>query len=59
MDWSDAVVNGIDVTGRITSVISHDGEIAKVVLNGGIMLQLETSHLPVKGDWVVEGELVY
>lgn len=57
MRWSDAVVNGITVTGVITHVKEYDGSHALVVLNTGVCVVVPATHQPVPGDTVVEGEL--
>ncbi len=57
MHWSDAVVNGITVTGVITNVVKYDGSHALVVLNTGVSVVVPVTHEPVPGDAIVEGEL--
>ncbi|TNJ17304.1 hypothetical protein CF112_19620 [Aeromonas hydrophila] len=57
MHWSDAVVNGITVTGVITNVVKYDGSHALVVLNTGVSVVVPATHEPVPGDAIVEGEL--
>lgn len=57
MHWSDAVVNGVTVTGVITHVNEYDGSHALVVLNTGVSVEVPATHQPVPGDTVVEGEL--
>ncbi|HDZ8980364.1 TPA: hypothetical protein RUY06_002261 [Aeromonas veronii] len=57
MHWSDAVVNGVTVTGVITHVKAYDGSHALVVLNTGVSVVVPATHQPVPGDTVVEGEL--
>lgn len=57
MRWSDAVVNGVTVTGVITQVKEYDGSHALVVLNTGVSVVVPATHQPVPGDTVVEGEL--
>lgn len=57
MSWSDAVVNGVDVTGTVVRVISHNGRYAEILLNTGIIVKIPTTHKPAPGDAVVEGEL--
>lgn len=57
MHWSDAVVNGVTVTGVITHVKEYDSSHALVVLNTGVSVVVPATHQPVPGDTVVEGEL--
>ncbi len=57
MHWSDAVVNGITVTGVISNVVEYDGIHALVVLNTGVSVVVPATHEPVPGDAIVEGEL--
>lgn len=57
MRWSDAVVNGLDVTGTVTAVLAFDGARALVTLDSGVRVVIPTSHRPALGDAVVEGEL--
>lgn len=57
MHWSDAVVNGVTVTGVITNVVKYDGRHALVVLNTGVSFVVPATHEPVPGDTIVEGEL--
>lgn len=57
MHWSDAVVNGVTVTGVITHVKEYDGSHALVDLNTGVSVVVPATHQPVPGDTVVEGEL--
>ncbi len=57
MHWSDAVVNGVTVTGVITHVREYDGSQALVTLNTGVSVVVPATHEPVPGDAIVEGEL--
>ena len=57
MDWSDAVVNGVTVTGGVTHVREYDGSQALVILNTGVSVVVPATHEPVPGDAIVEGEL--
>ncbi len=57
MDWSDAVVNGVTVTGVVTHVREYDGSQALVTLNTGVSVVVPATHEPVPGDAIVEGEL--
>ncbi|MCE9955596.1 hypothetical protein [Aeromonas rivipollensis] len=57
MHWSDAVVNGVTVTGVITHIEEYDGSHASVVLNTGVSVVVPATHEPVLGDTIVEGEL--
>lgn len=57
MHWSDAVVNGVTVTGVITHVKEYDGSHTLVVLNTGVSVVVPATHQPAPGDTVVEGEL--
>ncbi|MEA9426275.1 hypothetical protein VCX68_06915 [Aeromonas caviae] len=56
MDWSDAVVNGITVTGVVTQV-RYDGSQALVTLNTGVSVLVPATHEHAPGDTIVEGEL--
>lgn len=57
MHWSDAVVNGVTVTGVITQVREYDGSQALVILNTGVSVVVPVTHEPAPGDAIVEGEL--
>lgn len=57
MHWSDAVVNGVTVTGVITHVREYDGSQALVTLNTGVSVVVPAAHEPAPGDTIVEGEL--
>lgn len=57
MRWSDAVINGITVTGVVTQVREYDGSQALVILNTGVSVVVPATHEPVPGDTIVEGEL--
>ena len=57
MRWSDAVINGITVTGVVTHVREYDGSQALVTLNTGVSVVVPATHEPVPGDAIVEGEL--
>lgn len=57
MSWSDVVVNGIDVTGTIKTVLMYDGNRALVRLDTGVSVIVPTTHQPSPGDLLVEGEL--
>ena len=57
MHWSDAVVNGITVTGVVTQVREYDGSQALVTLNTGVSVLVPATHEPAPGDTIVEGEL--
>ena len=57
MRWSDAVINGITVTGVVTHVREYDGSLALVTLNTGVSVLVPATHEPVPGDAIVEGEL--
>ena len=57
MHWSDAVVNGVTVTGVITHVREYDGSQALVILNTGVSVVVPATHEPAPVDAIVEGEL--
>ena len=57
MDWSDAVVNGVTVTGVVTHVREYDGSQALVILNTGVSVVVPATHEPAPVDAIVEGEL--
>lgn len=44
-------------TGKIKSIIGYNGQSAWVRLSSGERICIPTTHRPVIGDWVVEGEL--
>ncbi|EOX3482054.1 hypothetical protein ACPFUU_001568 [Vibrio cholerae] len=44
-------------TGKIKGVIGYNGKSARVVLSSGERICIHTTHRPLSGDWVVEGEL--
>ncbi|KJR21526.1 hypothetical protein BOO91_14660 [Vibrio navarrensis] len=44
-------------TGKIKGVIGYNGKSARVYLSSGERICIPTTHRPVIGDWVVEGEL--
>lgn len=44
-------------TGKIKSIIGYNGKAARVKLSSGERICIPTTHRPVIGDWVVEGEL--
>jgi hypothetical protein len=47
----------ITKTGKVTGISGYNGKSARVVLDSGKRITIRTSHRPLIGDWVVEGEL--
>lgn len=56
-DYTPAHQGGIDTTGIVVAVISHTLTCATVKLDSGVLVRIQTTHLPRIGDAVVEGEL--
>ncbi|PWI34845.1 hypothetical protein DI392_00765 [Vibrio albus] len=44
-------------TGKVTGIVGYNGKSARVVIHSGRIITVRTSHKPIIGDWVVEGEL--